>query len=461
MRFAWREHTASATSKLWVANYYFDTSAHTIVRRTCVDGAYSSETQLAGFVASIDDGHGNNNRASCIAANGSEAPCPTSPAATLPDRVRVRITETNEANAPTPYRYVLTASVRPQSQLPPDSANSTPIPLVALGGCSATPGVDLQGSPDVVVYGAVAINNSCNPIDVGSGANFRATGGITTPIPPIADPYASLTPPPVDCVNGTHTGTRGPGTYTSSATFNGGSTRSGDLHLLQRRDAAEHRHGQRRPPVRRRWCLRRQQCRHHRVAHGDRGIRYGTGGANLIVWQAASNSNPMSLCCSNTASADFDGTIYAPTATVQLKNADMRIEQVIAFRVLFGEGGGTHSTIIGTRPTCPVSLDTTSIPAWTVNRTYPNTQLAASCGSGGYRFTATGLPNNLTLGLTSGIISGTPTTVGTYIGYRHGDRLDRRAGPRDVHVADQPAADDLHNLAAELDDQPRLPRQRR
>ena len=107
MRFVWREYTASATSKLWVANYYFDTSANTIVRRTCVDGAYSSETQLAGFVASIDDGLGHNNKASCIAANGSEAPCPTSPAATLPDRVRVRITETNEANAPTPYRYAL------------------------------------------------------------------------------------------------------------------------------------------------------------------------------------------------------------------------------------------------------------------------------------------------------------------------------------------------------------------
>ena len=44
----------------------------------------------------IDDGHGNSNRASCIAANGSEAPCPTSPAATLPDRVRVHITETND-----------------------------------------------------------------------------------------------------------------------------------------------------------------------------------------------------------------------------------------------------------------------------------------------------------------------------------------------------------------------------
>ena len=49
-----------------------------------------------------------------------------------------------------------------------------------------------------------------------------------------------------------------------------------------------------------------------------------------------------------------------------------------------------------------------------MNRTYPNLQFAASCGSGGNRFTATGLPNNLTLGLTTGIISGTPTTVGTY-----------------------------------------------
>jgi len=50
-----------------------------------------------------------------------------------------------------------------------------------------------------------------------------------------------------------------------------------------------------------------------------------------------------------------------------------------------------------------------SLPAGTVSTSYPATLVTATGGSGGYSFTATGLPAGLTLS-TNGIITGTPTT---------------------------------------------------
>ena len=407
LRFAWREFTDSATSSAHVANYFFDASTHELVRNSCVDGAQDSQTELAGFVASIDP-------PLCIPASGPTAPCPTSPA-TIPDRVRVHITETNEENpsAP-PYDYTLTASLRPQSQTPPAPGNSTPVPLLALGGCNmATPGVDVQESADVVVYGGVMINNTCNPLDVQGTSSFHATGEVIVPTTPAPDPYASLTPPPVDCVNGTHSGSSGPGTYTTAATFSNVTLASGiyifcDGVTLD--DAVTNVAG---------GGVLLYVAGGSLTSSDDAALDLAppaTGpyaGTRLVVWQAASNPTEMTLCCADGATANLGGTIYAPAASVHLENDDVRIRQIVASRVRF-DGVASHSTIIGNKPTCDVSLDTPELPAWTVSRPYPNPQLAASCGSGGYRFTQTGLPPNLTLDVTTGIISGTPTMLGTF-----------------------------------------------
>src|SRR5258708_37991178 len=99
----------------------------------------------------------------------------------------------------------------------------------------------------------------------------------------------------------------------------------------------------------------------------------GSTGADITIWQANGDATLMPICCSNTGTATITGTVYAPSATVQMKNANMYIERIVALNVLFGPGGGTHSTIIGDQPPAAVAMTTTSLPAWTVGRPYPNT----------------------------------------------------------------------------------------
>jgi hypothetical protein len=425
VRFAWTDLAAPGSPK-HVANYFFDASQHSLVRQTCVNGIVDATIQLGASVFAVDTGattSATSNKASCIAADGTETDCPTSPAASLPDRMRLRITETNQPiNEPSQYVYTLWASLRPvtptASQQPGGPGNSTPVPLVTLGGCNSTSSINLQGSPDVVVYGGVVDNNTCASPAVSQqpGSHFDTTGGVTTPTTPLQDPYASLAPPTADCTNGTHGGTSGPGTYTAAASFNNVTFATGiyifcnGVTLTGTIDATA---GVLFYVV---GGTLNGSNANIQMAPMSNGL-YGNepGGAALVVWQTATDTAQMTLCCSNTASATISGTIYAPTATVQLKNADMTIRQIVAYAVLFGPGGGTHSTVIGNKPTAPVSLTTTSLPAWTVNRPYPgNVSLSATGGTPPYVYTVTGLPAGFKYDPVSGAIVGTATVANTY-----------------------------------------------
>lgn len=59
-----------------------------------------------------------------------------------------------------------------------------------------------------------------------------------------------------------------------------------------------------------------------------------------------------------------------------------------------------------------LSLTTPTLPSGTVNQPY-SFQLGASGGTAPYTWSATGLPTGLTCS-SSGLISGTPTTAGSY-----------------------------------------------
>jgi hypothetical protein len=75
--------------------------------------------------------------------------------------------------------------------------------------------------------------------------------------------------------------------------------------------------------------------------------------------------------------------------------------------------GATASKSLSISVTAPpLSVSSASLPGGTVGTAYSAT-VAATGGVPGYTWTATGLPSGVTIGLNTGVISGTPTTGGT------------------------------------------------
>jgi choice-of-anchor A domain-containing protein len=109
----------------------------------------------------------------------------------------------------------------------------------------------------------------------------------------------------------------------------------------------------------------------------------------------------------------FYGSLLAPNAAVKLSSVALNGD-VAAKSLQMVNGSGTlahFSTSIAC--STPVSISAATLPSVTAGSSFTSTQLVASGGAAPYTWSATGLPDGITLSL-DGVLSGTPTTAGTY-----------------------------------------------
>ena len=388
LRFSWIDRVPAATAVGRVANYYFDSSAHQIVRKTCgTDGSASSLT-LGKDIASV------------VAKCDGATACPTS----LPDTVTLDVTSVTPSTGPA-YTYSLTASLRPENQTAPTSTTASPIPLMTLGGVGCNhgaSGLSVGGSPDITIYGQVAINSTngtCGAAmnfngaaySFASGAISVVSGGTCSGCPayasyttPFGDPFASTYAP-----LGASCGAGGPNPTPGGSGYNAGSQPLVFPNLLS--------------------------------ISGTKNFAAGT-----YVFCNGIDDNNATITSSPgvtfyIVNGDFNvgngnvtiqGLLYAPSSVINISGNGTftATTAVVGGIAVFG---GSPSVVIGTPPATKISINPVPLPSWTVNRDYPSTTMTATGGGGIYSWSATGLPAGLSIA-NSGTISGKPTATGSF-----------------------------------------------
>ncbi len=254
--------------------------------------------------------------------------------------VKLVVQEPDPSNPANTYNYTLVGSPRNAS------ASSTGIPqggqlsLLLLGGsgldysCTGNGTLDVQGqmtldsssSPASSSGGTVTANGYyvTNGNTAGSLSGGPYTGGSVNSGPPIPDPYASLTPPTVPALSPTNGGPIGntyqPGLYTSPISITGGGnyTFASGIYYIE---AGINVGGS---------ATVTGTNVFFYVLSGSTSIG-GSGSVqftplasppspatNMLLWQDKSDTNTVKLIGSG-AGTSLQGTIYAPTATVDLK----------------------------------------------------------------------------------------------------------------------------------------------
>ncbi|MEO5900127.1 MAG: putative Ig domain-containing protein, partial [Ilumatobacteraceae bacterium] len=416
VRFSWIDRTSLTAASRVVVTYALDGKGQ-LTRRVCQPDASPAVDLVLALGRSVTSA-----AATCTASSDVDPP-PADPCSGRPVSVTLAITG---SAAGTPFAYPLTASLRGQAQLAPDSANSSAVALIALGGADSSvycPSVTLNGTGVVTAGDAlIAAPATCDPTTIrGDPTVFHHLAGTATNFQTrITDPFLSMKPPSSTCPSTGSNPSTGPnyrpGVYPQVVTTAGVVTfQTGDyifcagLHLNSG-----------------------SRVTGTAVARADGVLFYIANGGltvdanasvnltssnsnaypNLLMWVAATlpKAQVVSIAGGSTAST-FDGLIYAPTSTVTLSSAvGANIAGLVVGKLVVDSSTGPVrlGPSIPSQSIIPSTLDDFEVGVASVAK------LQAIGGSSPPTWTATDLPSWLNLDRVTGFLTGTPTQSGLF-----------------------------------------------
>ena len=415
VRFKWIDRTTPSHAN--TVAYALDTATHQLVRRSCRDDVSSGDMVLGTRVASFT------------------AVCNPNVCPGLPNLVTVTVTELADPSY-SQFTYDLVAQLRPEAQAAPSVYNSTPVPLMALGGASCPSShafIDLHGSSTLQVQlGGVIVNSSvagCAAVNVG-GAGTYSAGSTSVLAPntcaaalgcspftqPLPDPLAGLPTPTGTCSGGGNpplaNGRYQPGVYNNAVTISPSTTAifdDGTYIFCNGLDVKG-----------------TVQAPHVLFYFAGGSLTVNSNGKITIASQASGPYVPVSIWqphnfdvkINGGAGLDsYKGAIYAPLSVVYITgNTDIQIGSVIAYAIDIG-GGGYAAFGPG------VTIVTPALPPAFLGVPYSVT-LAAAGGPPTptpppalprYRnWQVSGLPGGWAIDAMTGLLTGTPNAVISY-----------------------------------------------
>ncbi|MCU1503809.1 MAG: hypothetical protein JWM12_3163, partial [Ilumatobacteraceae bacterium] len=316
------------------------------------------------------------------------------------------------SGARAPFAYTLRASIRSDAQAPPTGGNSSPVPLLALGGGAAVacPNLTLSGTGPIKVIGNAFVDSSCGATPIAGAQGVLRPTGTTASIAGINDPFSGRTPPPDTCASGSSTVTgQGTDTLTQYAAnvsivadtvfqpgryvfCNGLALTAGKITgtdvLLY---------------------VKAGTITVGAAATVDMAGRASGADTNLLIWVAGPDQTIQ--VDAGTRVSSLRGVIYAPTSTLQLSSTNAANVGGVVVENMTITGAGQARLGL---PLPLTAIAPATIPSGEVGVVSASTAFSAAGGVAPYgNWSAAGLPAGMSIDAT-GTLSGTPTASGTF-----------------------------------------------